>query len=223
MSIRALALAFYGEGATDKRFLPTLIQRTVQAILAEHQRTDIDISNLDVLNDDLHRITKQDERILEAARRAVNYHILLVHADADYPNRDRALAERIQPGFDRVRGEQAGVCAHLIPVIPVRMTEAWMLADPAGLRTVMGIAKPIHELGLPQNARQVELVLDPKARLDAILQGAHGTQKRRHRIRLETLYLPLAQQISLARLAAVPSYQQFVEDLTGALGILGLV
>lgn len=68
-------------------------------------------------------------RIWDAARRAEGYHGLIVHVDADYSTADRARRDRIDPGFELIRQSSERVCDQLVPLIPVRMTEAWMLAD----------------------------------------------------------------------------------------------
>lgn len=90
MSIRALAFALYVEGPSDSRFLPVLVQRTIFHILAAHRRTDVDVLDLEVLNDELHRIP-QGNRILEAARRARHSEALFIHIDADHPTRERVM------------------------------------------------------------------------------------------------------------------------------------
>lgn len=114
-----LVLAFYGEGASDERFLPILIERTVQQIVARHGRTAVDVVGPFVVPPD-EPGTSQEEKILAAAKQAQGYHALILHADADSTTRKRALTERIAPGMRRV--EQAGIHLPLVPLIPVRMT-----------------------------------------------------------------------------------------------------
>jgi hypothetical protein len=219
-----LVLAFYAEGRTDERFLPIVIQRTVEQILAQRGRMAVDVLEPVVLNHTIDRkFQKREERILEAARRSAGYHALIVHADADHPTPNQAMDERIRPGFERVYKAKERVCDKLLPIIPVQMTEAWMLIDSEALRSVIGTNIEAQALGLPTRAQQVESDRDPKQTLIQAIQNAIADRpRRRRRINLGTVYEPLARLINLERLSAVPAYQQFVSDMTETLIALHL-
>ncbi len=74
------------------------------------------------------------------------------------------------------------------------------------------------DLGLPEKARQVETVTRPKRLLEQAMLKAQAQRSRRHRqVNIGTLYEPIGELISLERLNQVPSYNQFVTDLTEAL------
>lgn len=208
--MQTLVLALYAEGSTDERFLPPVIQRTVEHIVAERGRTMVDVLEplLVQKNPD---ISGQAERILDAARQTTGSHALIIHADADHPTAERALTERFQPGLQLVK--QAGIDHHLIPLIPVRMIEAWLLADPDALRQVIGT----RDLHLPLQAHQVESDPDPKQTLKDVVQRATAQRRRRRAIRVSDMFAPLARTISLEHLRSVPAYQQFVVDMSAAL------
>ena len=217
--MNSLVLALYAEGRTDERFLPVVIQRTLEQILAQRSRQVVDVPDPIVVDGSIDReYSGRAERILEAARCAHGYHALIVHADADHPTPERAMEERIRPGFDLVRQSAEAVCRQLVPIVPVQMTEAWMLIDSRALREVIGTALDAHSLGLPQHARRVESDPDPKHTLNQVIQIALANRPRRHRrFDIGALYEPLARQISLAQLQAVPSYSRFVGDMTDLL------
>lgn len=59
------------------------------------------------------------------------------------------------------------------PVIPIRMTEAWLLLDEAEIRRVAGAPNGKIPLNLP-NPAKVESVSDPKALLKETLARASG-------------------------------------------------
>ena len=72
--------------------------------------------------------------------------------------------------------------------------------------------------------RQIESDPDPKQTLKQIMQRAYTGRSRRHReVDLSPLYAPLGRRISLDRLNDVPSYHQFVDDLTATLRTLNLI
>jgi hypothetical protein len=216
-----LVLALYAEGRTYERFLPIIIQRSVEQILFERGQAPIDVLEPIVLSPPE---ATRAERILSVARRASGYHALIIHADADYPSTERAMLERIQPGFNLVQQTRERVCKQLIPLIPVQMTEAWLLADPEALLSVIGTNIEARVLGLPERAQQVESIPDPKQTLNRVIQNALANRPRRHRrLDLRTVYEPLARQVNLKRLGSVPAYQQFVSDLAVTLIALNLI
>ncbi len=66
----------------------------------------------------------------------------------------------------------------VIPLVPIKMTEAWLLLDEQEIRTVAGRPSGSQSLGLP-SAGDVESVTDPKAVLEAALDRACGFSGRR--------------------------------------------
>ncbi|MDQ2810005.1 MAG: DUF4276 family protein [Chloroflexota bacterium] len=216
-----LTLALYAEGVTDTGFLPVLIQRTVQQLLAERGRQTTDVSEPFVIDGNVHALPRQAERILAAARHAAGYHALLIHADADHPQPDRALRERVQPGIDLVQHSTEAVCRHLVPIVPVQTTEAWMLVDPDALRAVIGTAATNADLGLPY-LHEIESIADPKQLLQQAVRIAEVHRRTRRKIVVSTIYRPLAERLSLQSLKRIPSYQQFVDDMLAVLIKLNL-
>jgi len=218
MTARTLVLAFYAEGMTDERFLPTIIRRTAEDLLAARGRTSVEVLDPFVIDHGIkRRFHTQEDRILAAARAAAGYHALLVHADADHATRDRALNERYLPGFRRVQASPQGACSTLVPLIPIHMVEAWMLADMDALRDVIGTTADAQQLGLPPTIHQIEDNPDPKALLHQVIRNASAGQTRRRRVKASEVVEPLAQRVRLDRLGTLAAYQQFRGDLLQAL------
>ena len=216
-----LVLGLYAEGSTDTRFLSPLIQRTAEKILGQYGLKVVDVADPIIIPK---KRGRQEENILQAALDAYGFHALLVHADADYGTRERALQERIQPGFNLVSRSIQEVCKDLIPIIPVRMTEAWMIADPDTLCKVIGTDIKPENSGLPSRAVLVEQDANPKETLNQLVRKVNSTRPRtRRQIDMNTRYELLARQISLDRLDNVPSFRQFVTDLVVLLAKLNFV
>lgn len=218
MSVLILALS--AEGPTDERFLPIIVQRTAQALLLREGRTVTDVLQPFVLKPP-HPPQGRAETILAIARQCTGYHALILHADADHDTPDRALRERIWPGRDLIISAHAKgepVCDLPIPLVPVHMTEAWMLADGEALRMVLGTDLPSDLLGVPKRADELERDANPKQTLaGAITQALAARPQRRRRLDRADLDEPLARQIHLEHLSRLPSYRQFVADLRQAL------
>lgn len=93
-----------------------------------------------------------------------------------------------------------------------------LAADHDVLRDVLQTDMKAQDLGLVSKVKQVESEPKPKEKLDQIIQRARGDRsRRRYQISRKDLYEPLGRRISLERLNDVPSYKQFVKDLTLAL------
>jgi len=222
--VTALLLALYAEGSSDDRFLPSVLQRTAESLLARRQRYAVEVAEPYIVTLPVARRGSADRAglIAQAARECANFHALIVHSDADGPTRDRAYSERFLPGQQRAAEESGSgraTCQRLVPVIPVRMTEAWMLADLRALLRVIGTDLAPRDLGLPTRPRLVERVPDPKSSLDRLVRRCCP---RRRRISVGDLYEPLGRQVDLGKLSQVPAYRQFAEDLTGVLVDLGM-
>ncbi|MFE2179599.1 hypothetical protein [Streptomyces sp. NPDC059455] len=159
MTVRALYLC---EGPSD-----TGLRFHIEALAADAGREIL------VTVPDLNRLpSKPGHSVgdkLRAAQRLSDgecvYDLVVIHRDADrHPadHRRREIAEavaHVSPGL-----------AH-VPVIPVRMLEAWLLLDHAAIREVAGNPNGKVALGLPKASR-AESAADPKALLRQALATA---------------------------------------------------
>ncbi|UQU64439.1 hypothetical protein COUCH_36710 [Couchioplanes caeruleus] len=102
------------------------------------------------------------------------YEVVFVHRDADGAGRDARLSEisiavrEVTPGS-----------AH-VPIVPVRMTEAWLILDEPLIRIVAGNPNGRIPLDIP-SVREAERVADPKALLKNLILTASETTGRRRR------------------------------------------
>lgn len=98
--------------------------------------------------------------------------LLFVHRDAEADGLEARLAE-MQPLFD--------VTKTMVCVVPVRMTEAWLLHDEAAIRRAAGNPNGTAKLDLPPTKR-LERLPDPKESLaEALLAASELTGRRRAR------------------------------------------
>ena len=220
--MRQIVLALYAEGRTDDRFLPFLIQKTTRHILAQDEQNAV------LLAVELIHILKENRSreacILEAAQQAAIYDALVVHSDADNRNYKQTKELLFDAGLKLTYSSHDHVCKNLLPIIPIRMVESWMLADFEALQKVLRTDLNARDLGLPEKAKQVEMVAKPKQVLEQAMLKAQTHRSRRHQqVDIGTLYEPIGEKISLERLSQVPSYKQFVADLTETLKLLDLL
>jgi hypothetical protein len=208
-----LALALYAEGDTDYRFLTPIIQRTSRQIFAEYPKSNVNVAPVESIRL-LEKRPTREENILQAARQAYRSQALIIHADADDKSSEKALNERIMPGVRLVQHSNTARCEKLLPLIPIRATEAWMLADYEVLCAEMRTDLTARVLGIPEKAGLVESISKPKLRLIEAIAKVNKQRRPRQKIDISTLYEPLAQKIRLDRLKQLDAYKQFEVRLT---------
>jgi hypothetical protein len=163
MTRRALLLA---DGPSDAP-----LGRHVELIA---QRNGFEI---DVVAPDLRRLDPSPGRGVADRLSAVlefddGFDLVIVHRDAENDSRQRRLIE-IEDGVSAVR---EGLSA--LPIVPIKMTEAWLLVDEEAIRRVAGRPSGTEPLGLP-SLSGVESVPDAKELLRRALETASGTTGRR--------------------------------------------
>jgi Domain of unknown function (DUF4276) len=225
-----VTLALYAEGSTDGDFLPQIILQTTEEILSDigYSRSEMNIELPYCRWEKPADTVKREDCLLRVAQETPGYDILIIHSDGDDRGYEKTVAELFQPGKESVlkiaKDRPDEICEHLVPIIPVRMTEAWMLADPEALCRVLGKKADARTLGIPLKAKLVEKELNPKTTLNHIIKRAYpNASTSQWRERKNDLYKGLGSQISLKRLSDVPSYQQFVENMTATLRMLNFI
>jgi len=138
--------------------------------------------------------------------------VLLVHRDAER----EPLAARRREILAAV--SEAGASIPAICVVPVRMTEAWLLFDESAIRHAAGNPHGQMALNLPP-VDQLESVPQAKAELHALLRtasGLHGQRVRRFSER--TAVQRVVNYIDdFAPLRGLPAFAALERDLAAAL------
>ncbi|MEV6847449.1 DUF4276 family protein [Actinoplanes sp. NPDC051411] len=206
--MRFLMSALIAEGSSDDRFLPFLLRRCLEDVCAADFSEMVDVERVTVLRERMRPLAVPD--IVDLVRRHENtFHLVFVHRDQD-GSTDRVQREWIDP---LVVAWGDGRAERLIPVVPVRKTEAWVLADGDALRSVLGINWTDARLGVPARPADVERLPDPKVPIRELVS--------RLKRPIEDFYEELAESISLDRLSAVPSFAEARARIGESLAALG--
>ena len=201
-------LLFLGEGSSD-RGIVFHIERIAEECGVPVMVTAPDAAQLRQLGD----MTVAGK--LEAVRRlGGRFDLLVIHRDTDRSTRDeriseiRAAVERAMPGVPWV------------PVIPCRMTEAWLVLDERLIREVAGNPNGRVRLRVPA-PRSAEQIADPKQLLKELLVTASELTGRRRK--MFQAQFPNHRRLILERtdprgpVGQLPSWQFFERDLRQAL------
>lgn len=133
--------------------------------------------------------------------------VMCVHADSDAESDLGTFQNKINPSLDIVKRLDIPCCNIIVPIVPVYMTEAWMIVDTALLKAEIGTEKSDNDLGINKNPEQIA---NPKFAIEeAIRLATEEDSKRRNRINIGELYLPLGQKIALKELYKLASYKKF--------------
>lgn len=99
--------------------------------------------------------------------------VIVVHRDAD----NAGIEVRDNEIRDAIR--RVGYSNPRVPIIPIKMTEAWLLLDGQAIRHVAGNPRGRVNLGLPK-IHEIESLPDPKSYLrECIIKAADVTGRRR--------------------------------------------
>jgi hypothetical protein len=166
--VNELAFTLVSDGSSDRALIPLLHW------VLSHNGVSMPIQGIWA---DLSRLPRRPASLAERIRRAVELYpcdLVFVHRDAEAAL-PAARRTEIAAGT-----AAAGLQAPFIPVIPVRMTEAWFLFDEGAIRMASGNPNGARKLGLPR-ARDWDRMADPKAALEAVMRLACGLKGRRLR------------------------------------------
>jgi hypothetical protein len=201
--MRYLTSALVSEGVTDDQFLPRLLGRALTELCNTEFDEMVEVADVQPLRR-RNGPCSVDEVIELVRRNAASFTLVFFHHDQG-ANAERVDTEWLRP-LRRLWGDRP---ERLVPVVPVRETEAWLLADGDALRTALGVQWTDAQLGLPKHPKDVERIMDPKKILNDVL--------RRVRRSVEDHFGQLGELVSLERLKLVPAYQRWWSETKNVL------
>lgn len=191
---RQLTYAIVADGGTD---------RVLQPII-DHSIRRLD-THVQILEPDFDKRHGSIGDYLQRYRQGAM--LVFAHRDAEASGHDARLEE-----FTHVPDQR------VVPVIPVKMTEAWLLIDPTAIARAAG--RPGASVDLPP-IHGVERLRDPKALLEQLLLTAAGDPSGRRRDQFKRKMT--AHRVNVAsyitdfsRLDALPAYSAFMDRLRSA-------
>lgn len=179
---------------------------------------EIGIATADGVWADL-RVTRNPPRTLNARIDAAvalhACHLLFVHRDAEGDAREVRVRE-IQHAVESSESKSVHVC-----VVPVRMTEAWLLHDESAIRAASGNPNGRAPLvGLPDTG-YAEQLMNPKKVLNKALLDAselHSQRRQRAKSRLGRMRHRVAELIEdYGSLRRLPAFAELEAELRSTL------
>ncbi len=150
---------------------------------------------------------------IQAALELYPCDLLFVHRDAEKEQAERRYAE-IGEAILALKDAPAA----WVGVVPVRMTEAWLLIDEPAIRSAAGNPRGADDLPLPP-VSSLEDVPDPKALLYDRLRKASGLGGRRlHKFRVQQAVRRVADYIDdFSPCRRLPAFTRLENDIQAVL------
>lgn len=190
----------------------------IRALLIKHGATEADGSPY-------HSGTALSEKVKQGLELSDSPDLLFIHRDAD-DNHNTATAGPEKRYEEIVRAVQSTSHSdRYVRIVPVHMTEAWLLVNPSEICRVAGKPEGRCNLYLPP-VQTIERLADPKTLLKEILSRAGSPKGRRRKKDFKDRFGEHRRQLienlpvggSLERL---DSWVQFRDDTIAALQALG--
>lgn len=191
-----------GDGSSDRSLVPI-----IDWLL--RQKTDLGFS--------LNFVCSQDMRTSDLSCK-VQRALALYPCDILFVHRDAERSDYVEHRLREIEGAVPRGEFGMVPVIPIRMTEAWLLIDLLAVRRAANNPNGVVPLDFPQ-IRRIESLPDPKQTLFSLLKEASGLGQRRLRSFNEgRARLRVAELISdYSPLRSLSAFTHFEERLDAAL------
>ncbi len=205
--MRSLRFTLRADGSSDDMLLPV-----IRWVLAQHL-PDVPADGqfarwLDSRGAD----EKGFANSLRVSLRLAPCDVFFIQRDVEAQMREMRIAE-INEAVAQLE-QEIGPLPHVIPLIPARMSEAWLLFDEQAIRFAAGNPSGKARLNLPK-LNAVERLADPKQALDdAIRVASEATGRKLQKLQRRVQPRNVADYIDdFGPLRALPSFLAFEEEV----------
>lgn len=207
--MNTLSFAYWGEGVSDERFLPRLIERVLHELLFQCAESQWEVFFVTIAPspNEVHFI----DQVFDLAEQAEGFGFLFVHTDADAKNEnEKVWPNKWEPFFEKAKKENADILP-VIPVIPVTKIENWKLADFDALIKVIGVEMTKEDASLNMPTQTLEGRANSKEILEGIIKLAKDRDWAAPN--LNEIDEGLSEHVLIDKLNFMPSFQIFVKRL----------
>jgi hypothetical protein len=213
-----ITIGYITEGTTDVRFLGQIIRRTFEDVALDCQG-EIEVYEPQHIKSGGEFVPEVFQASKDAHRIGMN--VLCVHTDADAKNDNQVIQNKINPAFENIENsDENNLCKNLVAVIPIRMTESWMLADKEVLKNEIDTELSDTDLDIHRNP---ESYADPKEAIEKAIRITRSNfpKRKRYDFGIGELYQIIGQKTDLAKLSRLSSYQKFRGNVIESFKTLG--
>lgn len=209
MTSGELTYTLLSDGSSDRALMP-IIEWTINQLQPELLVQGV--------RADLSQLKQPPKNLLDRVDKALMYYpcdVLFIHRDGEketYESRSQEIeanTELIARKYESLR---------TVAIIPVRMTEAWLLIDSKAIKTAAGNPNGPYNPVLPA-VKTIESLPNPKETLYSHLRQASGLKGRQlDKFNVgRAVYLVAENIATFSLLRNLPAYQHFVMELQNVL------
>jgi hypothetical protein len=220
--MRYLSLAFLAEGASDVRFLEGIAIRLIYDLVVGSGQQEVEIQ-LPCEWLDSGRPKDNQSRVSLICRAKQAHDLFVLHADAS-----RAARARIESSIvEEIRAGAALRCTlerwRLVPLLPSREMEAWVLADPDAIARALGYVNGWPDgVHLDYDVQGVESIPSPGGIFEQVIVALQRGRRFRRRESGSLLLNVIAESCDLDALRRLASFRAFEAEVSIALANLGI-
>ncbi|GAA1310491.1 hypothetical protein Psi02_39630 [Planotetraspora silvatica] len=208
--MRSLSCVLVREGPSDDWFLPILLRRALENLVVECFPACREVQEVRSLTQAGNQHPTPVLQALEQERGT--FDVVLYHHDGAPPAKSDPVIERMRQNW-----ATSDFVEPLVAVVPMRETEAWLLADHVALAKVLNVRRLTRA---PAFGSEVESCQRPKAVVDMLLRDEAGINPNKYGV-LQNFYVSVAETTDIGELRKVPAFQQWWNDMIEALEGLG--
>jgi hypothetical protein len=212
---KQIFIGLFTEGPTDQRFLQSVVRKAFDEVAFEAPGDfEFYIEPIKLEKSGLGFV----EKVINVAKAGVDKYgisILCIHKDADSDSEDYVKNTQINPAINNLKLTKGNHCQVVVPIIPVHMIEAWLLADKNLFKQALGTDKSDIELGIEKHP---ETIHNPKEVIEKAIKISqqHRTRRKRHNLSISEIYMPLGEEIDIKELSRLPSFKNFRQSVRNA-------
>lgn len=212
------------EGTTDTRFLGAMLEPVFQEMALRYVKDDVDC--LLTAQGCYDKSEGFKNAVINASREAlVNFGAttLAVHTDSDTMTYEERKATNFAGLIETVKDLSTDeYCTVITPIIPVKMIEAWMLADRELLREELGTTMTNAQLDIDGNP---ESFANPKQKIMEAIKRASENATHKNPVKnidISDLYQILGKKLSIEQLERMDSFKKFEQEILSTFKKIGL-
>lgn len=209
--------AAYYEGESDRAYFDLLIPKVVEELIITRGTRNSTIPPIPSV-----RVPRGsvDEVAREACKSREAFHLIFFHADTGGRGLEASLSQRSAQYCEAMQTTCEWPLSRCITISPRHEVEAWVLADPMAVTGALGYSGSHLLLGLPNNAKEAERLVDPKSVLAKAIGQVRG---RRKPYDARQIFPAIAQRQNFANLRQAQSFAVFEASVASALADLGCI
>ena len=202
-----LFLGFTYEGSTDERFLVGIIERTIADLIFQYGNKDVELLLIPIKGKGENFVSQS----LQSIKKGFidnSTDLFFIHCDADDKSTDDVIKYKFEKLYEELQKNNELIECKVIPIIPVFMSESWMLADFDLFKNEIFTNKTKAQLNISGNPENIS---NPKLRIIEALHIVNKElpKKRRKELEISDLYQILGQKIPLNKLLTLNSFKDF--------------